>query len=340
MADKIIRNSKLDTFLSKLATKLTTIFWRKAETIQVTIDDTPTAGSNNLVKSSGVKSYVDNAIPSVPTISTDIASDATSDTKTTSPKAVKTFVEGKGYGTYTKPANGIPASDLEAGVIPSVPVTDVTVGGTSVVSNGTAAVPAIPDAVEANPTVPSGTTPTALQNVKVGNSYYSVSTAAALNDLTDVNAGSPSDGDVLTYDNATGKWVADAPSGGEISTDVVADKADNTKSAGTKAVYDFVKPASQSSQPAGGLEPGILYNLSTLTGSVTIDLATPSDANVANEYAFTFATSTTAPTITWPASVTAWGGNCITNYAPDIKANMFYEVSILNGIGVIMEVEV
>ena len=49
---------------------------------------------------------------------------------------------------YVKPANGIPAADIEAGVIP--------------------------DAVEANPTVPSGTTPTALQNVKVGSSYYSV----------------------------------------------------------------------------------------------------------------------------------------------------------------------
>lgn len=54
MADKIIRNSKLDTFLSKLATKLASIFWRKGETIQVGIDDTPTANSSNLVTSGGV----------------------------------------------------------------------------------------------------------------------------------------------------------------------------------------------------------------------------------------------------------------------------------------------
>ena len=57
-ADKIIRNSKLDTFLSKLATKLTAIFWRKAETTQVSIDNTPTASSNNLVKSGGVYDFV------------------------------------------------------------------------------------------------------------------------------------------------------------------------------------------------------------------------------------------------------------------------------------------
>ena len=50
-----------------------------------------------------------------------------------------------GAGTYSKPSGGIPASDLASGVIPSVPVTDVTVGGTSVVSSGTAVIPAIPD---------------------------------------------------------------------------------------------------------------------------------------------------------------------------------------------------
>ena len=48
-----------------------------------------------------------------------------------------------GAGTYSKPSTGIPASDLAAGVIPSVPVTDVTVGGTSVVSNNVAAIPAM-----------------------------------------------------------------------------------------------------------------------------------------------------------------------------------------------------
>ena len=40
-------------------------------------------------------------IPTVPTISTDISTDGSSDTKTASPKAVKTFVEGKGYTTNT-----------------------------------------------------------------------------------------------------------------------------------------------------------------------------------------------------------------------------------------------
>jgi len=42
---------------------------------------------------------------------------------------------------YTKPSDGIPASDLASGVIPSVPVTDVQVNGTSVLNQGVANVP-------------------------------------------------------------------------------------------------------------------------------------------------------------------------------------------------------
>ena len=286
-------------------------------------------------------------IPTVPTISTDIDADATSDVKTTSPKAVKTFVENKGYttntGTVTGVTVGTTAYTPTNGVVtipayPSVPVTDVTVGGTSVVSSGTAAVPAIPDAVEANPTVPSGTTPTDLQNLKIGNNYYGIPTpSSSLDDLSDVNLGTPANGDVLTYDSTSGKWIADEPQGGELSTDVVTDKASNAKASTPKSVYDFVKPASQSSQPVGGMEPGVLYNLSGLTGNVTITLATPTDASVANEYWFSFDTSSTAPTITWPSSVT-WSGNCIDNYgAPEIVASKHYEVSIVNNYGIIVE---
>lgn len=66
----------------------------------------------------------------VPEISTDINADATSDAKTASPKAVKTFVEGKGYGTYSKPSGGIPSSDLAPDVVPVIPVdTAIPSGG-------------------------------------------------------------------------------------------------------------------------------------------------------------------------------------------------------------------
>lgn len=42
-------------------------------------------------------------------------------------------------------------------------------------------------------------------------------TAVALSGLSDVNIPSPNDGDVLTYDTGTSKWVAEAPTGGTAS---------------------------------------------------------------------------------------------------------------------------
>ena len=83
------------------------------------------------------------------------------------------------------------------------------------------------------------------------------------------------------------------------------------------------------------LDPNKVYSFGTLTGSVTI----PAFSSVAAEdteakiWCFTFNTSTTAPTITWPAGITAWsGGN-----APTINASKSYEVSVMDGIGVIIE---
>lgn len=91
-----------------------------------------------------------------------------------------------------------------------------------------------------------------------------------------------------------------------------------------------------SSIPSGGLVPDTAYKLGTLTGAVTIDLA-PAVTGCLNHYFFTFSTSSTAPTITWPASVTKWNGNCVTSNAPVISASKHYEVSILDGVGVIYE---
>jgi len=47
-----------------------------------------------------------------------------------------------------------------------------------------------------------------------------VSGGAELNDLSDVNASSPSGGDVLTWDSGTSKWIASTPSGGGFNSRV------------------------------------------------------------------------------------------------------------------------
>lgn len=77
----------------------------------VEVDATPTQSSPNAVSSGGVYTALQGKantsdIPSVPAISTNIESDANSDTKTASPKAVKTFVEDKGYLTQHQDISG------------------------------------------------------------------------------------------------------------------------------------------------------------------------------------------------------------------------------------------
>ena len=83
------------------------------------------------------------------------------------------------------------------------------------------------------------------------------------------------------------------------------------------------------------LDPNKVYQMGTLTGSVTIPAfsAVASGDNEAKIWCFTFNTSTTAPTITWPAAITNWVGGS----APTINASMKYEVTVMDGIGAIME---
>ena len=103
-----------------------------------------------------------------------------------------------------------------------------------------------------------------------------------------------------------------------------------------KAVYDEVHPVIITTGGTAAtitIEPNVLYNFGALTGTKTFTLATPGDSSVVNHYYWTFDTSTTAPTITWPSGLTWYGGN-----EPTVAANSHYEVSVLNGIAVSMEI--
>lgn len=137
-------------------------------------------------------------------------------------------------------------------------------------------------------------------------------------------------------DEAATKGYVDSaiPTVPTISTNVVTDKTSDTKTSSPKSVYDEIHPSTQSSQPAGGFLPNVIYNLGTLSGNTTFALATPADSSVANHYYWTFDTGSTAPTITWPASITEWNGGS----APTINASKHYEISVLNGVGAFMEV--
>ena len=262
-----------------------------------------------------------------------------------------------GAGTYSKPSGGIPASDLASGVIQTVPVQDVTVGGSSVLSGTTAVIPAIPDAVSANPTVPSGTTPTALTGLKIGSNYYDVEAGGGT--VTDVTVGGTS------VVNASG--VAEVPAIPEtvqaqeieIDSAPTANSSNLVTSGGVASALagKYTKPAGgipstdlapdvipvipvDTAIPSGGLGANVHYALGTLTGSVSITLDTTTEVTgQMNIYSLVFTAGATAPTITWPASITKWAGNCLdsTTLAPVITGGNTYEVSIVDGLAVITE---
>lgn len=109
---------------------------------------------------------------------------------------------------------------------------------------------------------------------------------------------------------------------------------DETAREGLALKADKVTTIDASTFPAW-LEPNVVYQFGTLTGDTTF----PTFANVpvgdteVKIWCFTFSTSTTAPTITWPAAITGWSGGS----APTINASKSYEVTVMDGIGVIIE---
>lgn len=119
----------------------------------------------------------------------------------------------------------------------------------------------------------------------------------------------------------------------------LSSQSTTTQYPAAKTVYDEIHPATGSSIAAGGLVPNKLYKLGTLTGSVTIAFASPADANIENEYKFTFTAGSTPPNLSWPAAITKWCGNAIVEGAPDVVADTYYEVSVEDGMGIFNKFE-
>ena len=209
---------------------------------------------------------------------------------------------------YEKPSSGIPASDIANGVIPSAPGTLDTTATTAQSTSAS-------EALSGNVTL------------------HKVSKTGSYNDL--LNKPTIPAAQVNADWNASSgvAQILNKPTIPAISTDIETDKASDTKTASPKAVYDEVHPAVGSSQPAGGMLPNVFYDLGTLSGDTTFAFATASDNTIKNEWMFEFTTPSTAPTITWPNAITGWSGGT----APTINASKTYQVSVLNGLGVIAE---
>lgn len=82
-----------------------------------------------------------------------------------------------------------------------------------------------------------------------------------------------------------------------------------------------------------GMDADKIYQYGTLSGDTTFPpLNQPSDTTKSHIHCWTFTTPATAPTITWPVAITGWAGE----EAPEIEASKYYEVTVMNGIGTIL----
>lgn len=268
----------------------------------------------------------------------------------TNPAAAQTLkqvIDAK--GTYSKPSGGIPASDLASGVIPTVPQisTNITTDASS--NTKTASPKAVKDYVDAN----------GMKVVTYGTSVSEIPSAplcyVSRSDVLDIipDAGSADDqitsepGVYLTrQDYSDAEPEENVRYSGIYSYYTFESNASVHRTCVVTALYnagdwelevhdlyDEIHPTVASSQPSGGFVPNVMYNLGTLSGNTTFALATPVDANIVNHYYWAFDTGSTAPTITWPSSLSWFGGS-----APTINASKHYEISVLNGIAVAMEV--
>lgn len=202
---------------------------------------------------------------------------------------------------YEKPASGIPASDLNEEVRASLRKAES----------------ALQSYTETDPTVPGwAKSPQKPQYTpqEIGALPDSTNIPSALSDLED---------------DAGHRTVSDT------------EKSDwNNKSDFSGAYEDLTgKPdlgiLVASSIPAGGMLPNVLYDLGTLAGNTTFAFDTTGlDPSIVNHWYWTFDTPATAPTITWPAAITGWNGGT----APTIAASKHYEVSVIDGIAIFMEV--
>ena len=248
------------------------------------------------------------------------------------------------YSYYQKPSTGIPASDLASGVIPTIS-TDITTDASS--NTKTASPKAVKDYVDAN----------GMKVVTYGTSVSEIPSAplcyVSRSDVIDIIPNAGSADDQITSDPGvylTRQDYSDAEENvrysGIYSYYTFESNASVHRTCVVTALYnagdwelevhdlyDEIHPTVASSQPSGGFLPNVMYNLGTLSGNTTFALATPADANIVNHYYWTFDTGSTAPTITWPSSLSWFGGS-----APTINASKHYEISVLNGIAVAMEV--
>ena len=104
---------------------------------------------------------------------------------------------------------------------------------------------------------------------------------AELDDIPDVNAPTPANGDVLTWDSTPGEWVPAAPTGGSNALDDLTDVNAPTPTNGDVLTWDSTPGEWVATAPSGSTE-WTLVDSDTASASANIDLSV--DTSTFNEW--------------------------------------------------------
>jgi hypothetical protein len=136
----------------------------------------------------------------------------------------------------------------------------------------------------------------------------------SLDDLTDVNAPTPADGDVLVYDQTAGEWVAAAPAPGS-GTGTVTNVATGTGLAGGPITNTGTISLNSKLAPADSLTGNALKFLRVNAGETAVEYATVTSSSLNDTTGILFGGALSATIGGTTFSVTAGIGQIVTQTA-------------------------
>lgn len=223
-------------------------------------------------------------------------------------------LDAQDVGAYEKPSTGIPASDIADGVIPTVPVQDVQVNGTSVLSNGVANVP-----VANSSTYGTIKIENYAHGLWMTGGKIAVDTAS----LAKIKAGTNVYSPITPYNEDASAFYGLAKAAGDTTQSSSSNAVGNyTETAQSKISEMLNAPITVSgSTPSITAKAGIRY----VCGEVATLSFTPSATGICDvifESGSTATVLTVPNTVKWPA----W-------FDPtSLEANATYEINVMDGV--------
>jgi hypothetical protein len=98
--------------------------------------------------------------------------------------------------------------------------------------------------------------------------------ATTLDGLTDVNAPTPGNGEVLTWDSTPGEWISAAPAGGTFALDDATDVDTTGVADGDVLTFDSGSGDWVAAAPSGGAGALVLLEQHTASASASLDFTT------------------------------------------------------------------